>query len=104
MRFLASLKQDIKFQFRHGFYFAYLFVLLIYSLILINLPKGPIRTNGAVFYPFFRHNCIGFFLYWWVGLIGKESKYLRKSFCYTAYPYRIFGFQIYIFNNIGFDG
>ena len=38
MRWVRSTVQDVKFQMRHGFYLAYLFVCALYVLLLRNLP------------------------------------------------------------------
>ena len=38
MRLLQALKHDVKYQFRYGFYYAYLFVSVIYIAILLYLP------------------------------------------------------------------
>ena len=43
------LKQDLQFQWRHGFYAAYVFVSLIYILLLRQLPAGWQERAAATF-------------------------------------------------------
>ena len=44
MRILSAIKADILFQFRHGFYYAYLFVTGFYVLALLSL-KGNLKET-----------------------------------------------------------
>ncbi|NQV49093.1 MAG: hypothetical protein HQ507_01245, partial [Candidatus Marinimicrobia bacterium] len=45
MRLVISLKQDIRFQFRHGFYYVYAILSVIYILVLRFLPDALVHPT-----------------------------------------------------------
>ncbi|HLV08848.1 MAG TPA: hypothetical protein VKY40_01450 [Halanaerobiales bacterium] len=60
MRFWNTLKQDIKYQFRHGFYYAYLVISILYILLLFNIPV-ELRSAAAGLIIFSDPAMLGFF-------------------------------------------
>lgn len=48
MRTLAAVKQDVRFQVRHGFYYAYLLVCTVYVLFLHNVPDWMDSVSAMV--------------------------------------------------------
>ena len=79
MRLLASLKYDITFQFRYGFYYAYLFISVLYILILRNLPAGvrPVVTTMVIFSD---TGVLGFFFIGGIILLEKAQNTLESLF------------------------
>jgi fluoroquinolone transport system permease protein len=79
MRLLASLKYDIAFQFRHGFYYAYLFISVLYILILKNLPAG-VRPTVTTLVIFTDTAVLGFFFIGGIILLEKAQNTLESLF------------------------
>ena len=79
MRLLASLRYDITFQFRHGFYYAYIFISILYVLILRNLPVGarPVVTSLVIFSD---TGILGFFFIGAIILLEKAQNTLESLF------------------------
>lgn len=79
MRIITTLKQDLKFQFRHKFYHAYLIISLIYIIVLLNLPidlRGFI--TGIII--FSDPSMIGFIFISALILLEKENNILESLF------------------------
>ena len=49
MRLAASLGYDIRFQFRYGFYYAYLFISILYILIITPVYFTTLLIIGSLF-------------------------------------------------------
>jgi fluoroquinolone transport system permease protein len=79
MRLLASLRYDITFQFRHGFYYAYIFVSVLYILILRNLPAG-VRPTVTTLVIFSDTGVLGFFFIGGIILLEKAQNTLENLF------------------------
>ena len=79
MRFANTLKFDIQFQFRHGFYYAYLFVTVIYALALINLAPD-LRASITTLLLFTDTAMIGFFFIGGVVLLEKGQNIFEALF------------------------
>jgi fluoroquinolone transport system permease protein len=90
VRTANTLKFDILFQFRHGFYYAYLFVTVIYVLALLNLPVDlrPIITQLLLFTD---TTMLGFFFIGAIVLLEK-SQNIHESLFVT--PLRIIEYFI----------
>lgn len=79
-RAFATLKQDLKFQFRHGFYWVYLLVLALYVSILMNLPAGVVKETVTVFILFSDTTVLGFFFIGGLILLEKSQNILESLF------------------------
>ena len=79
MRLSNTLRCDILFQFRHGFYYAYLFVTLVYILALLNLPESfrPLATTVVLFTD---TTILGFFFIGGIVLLEKGQNILESLF------------------------
>ena len=88
MRFLQALKQDIKYQFRNGFYYVYLFVSIIYIVILNKIPTD---FQGIVIalVIFSDPAMLGFFFVGAIILLEKEENIFEALF---ITPLRVKGF------------
>lgn len=79
MRLAAAFRYDLKLQFRHGFYYAYLVVCLIYVVIIRNLPAGiqkPALTLVLLTDP----SVLGFFFIGGIVLLEKGQNTLEGLF------------------------
>ncbi len=79
MRFLQALKQDIKYQFRNGFYYVYLFVSIIYIAILFKLPSN-IQEIVTAMVIFSDPAMLGFFFVGAIILLEKEENIFEALF------------------------
>lgn len=79
MRIITILKQDLRFQFRHRFYHAYLIISLIYIALLLNLP-GDLRTFIAGIIIFSDPSMLGFLFISAIILLEKEDNILESLF------------------------
>ncbi len=79
MRIINILKQDLRFQFRHRFYHAYLIISLIYITFLLNLP-GDLRTFIAGIIIFSDPSMLGFLFISAIILLEKEDNILESLF------------------------
>jgi fluoroquinolone transport system permease protein len=77
MRLGQQLKMDILFQFRHGFYYAYLFVTVFYGIIIIFLP-AVYRQLTALFLILSDTSVLGFFFIGGVVLLEKKQSLLTS--------------------------
>lgn len=73
------LLQDIIFQFRHGFYYAYLFITLLYIGILIFIPDGY-RPFWSVFIIFTDPGTLGFFFIGAIVMLERNQQLLTYMF------------------------
>ncbi len=48
MRFVSALKNDIRFQFKYGFYFLYAFFTTLYAIVLLICPEAYKRPVASV--------------------------------------------------------
>ncbi len=79
MRFVQSLKQDIKYQFRNGFYYVYLFVSIVYIIILFKLPS-KIQGIATAMVIFSDPAMLGFFFVGAIILLEKEENIFEALF------------------------
>jgi len=79
MRFLQALKQDIRYQFRNGFYYVYLFVSIIYIVILFKLPN-EIQGIVTAMVIFSDPAMLGFFFIGAIILLEKEENIFEALF------------------------
>jgi fluoroquinolone transport system permease protein len=93
MRIYRLLRMDIAFQFRHGFYYAYLFVTAIFSLIIIFLPSS-LKQLVAVFFILTDTSVLGFFFVGGVLLLEKKQALLHNP---AVTPLRL---SEYIFSKV----
>ncbi|MBN1797097.1 MAG: hypothetical protein JW822_00875 [Spirochaetales bacterium] len=78
MRIWNQLKMDITFQFRHGFYYAYLFVTLIFCLIIVFIPLA-FKQFVALFFILTDTSVLGFFFIGGVLLLEKKQDLLNNA-------------------------
>jgi len=79
MRLLATLKQDIRFQFRHGFYYAYAVLTVIYIILLRLLPETLVHP--ALTLILFTDICaLGFFFIGAIVLLEKGQNLTQSLF------------------------
>ena len=79
MRLLEALKQDLKFQFRHGFYHAYLVVSVLYIGLLLYIP-GDYRAFAAGIIVFSDPAMLGFFFVGALLLLERGENILEGLF------------------------
>lgn len=79
MRIGNALKQDMRFQFRHGFYYAYLIVSLIYIVILQVLPF-EVRKMVTPLIIFSDPTIFGFFFIGGIILLERDQNILENLF------------------------
>lgn len=72
-RFAAALHNDVRFQFRHGFYWAYLVVTAMYAVLLSFLPESskPLAVQLIVFSD---PSALGFFFIGGIVLLEKGQQ------------------------------
>jgi len=78
-RLKAAVINDIRFQFKHGFYYAYLFVSIVYILGLMGL-KGEIKNSVATLILLTDTSILGFFFIGGIVLMEKEQNILESLF------------------------
>ena len=79
MRFTSALKYDLKFQIRHGFYYAYAFVVTFYLIALLNIPLG-IREWVTTLVIFSDTSVLGFFFVGSIILLERGQGTLNTLF------------------------
>ena len=79
MRLLNAIKQDIQFQLRHGFYYAYGLVTIIYIVLMRMLPV-EIRSFAATFIIFTDPAVLGAFFIGGIVLLEKGQGVLQHLF------------------------
>ncbi len=79
MRLLQALKQDLKFQFRHGFYHAYLVISALYIGLLLYIP-GDYRALAAGIVVFSDPAMLGFFFVGALILLERGENILEGLF------------------------
>lgn len=85
MRMLSALRFDIRFQFRHGFYYAYLIVSLLYIVMLRFMPP-EVGKYVSVLLLFSDPAVLGFFFIGGIILLEKSQNTLESLF---VTPFRI---------------
>jgi len=85
MRAATTLRQDLVFQFRHGFYYAYFFVAIIYIVLLRYVPIG-LRETLAVLLVFSDTSVVGFFFIAGQILLEKDQRILESLFTTPLRP------------------
>ena len=90
MRALTAAVFDVRFQFRHGFYYAYLVVCILYILIIRSLT-GEAASIVATLLIFSDTSVLGFFFVGGVILLEKDQRTLETLF---VSPLRIYEFII----------
>ena len=79
MRLLAALEQDIRFQFRHGFYYAYLVLTVLYIITLRLLPEALVHP--ALTLILFTDICtLGFFFIGAIILLERGQNLTQSLF------------------------
>lgn len=86
MRLAAAVRYDIRLQFRHYFYYAYLIVSVIYIIILRAIPVD-IRKTAAILIIFTDPSTLGFFFLGGIILLERGQKTLEGLF---VTPLRVF--------------
>ncbi|WP_067842801.1 fluoroquinolone export ABC transporter permease subunit, partial [Amphibacillus sediminis] len=76
---VSLLKQDIRFQFRHGFYYAYLLVTVIYIVLLLALPES-IQSYLTTLIIFSDPATLGFFFIGAILLLERHQQLLTYLF------------------------
>ncbi|MEN6314722.1 MAG: hypothetical protein ABFD25_10785 [Clostridiaceae bacterium] len=79
MRIIYTTLQDIKFQFKYGFYFIYAIVVLFYIVIMEFLP-GTWRSNATAIILFTDPAALGFFFIGGILLLEKNERILDALF------------------------
>ncbi len=79
MRLLAAFKHDVVFQFRHGFYYAYLVLTIIYILALMPL-KGLLQHTITTLVLITDVGMIGFFFVGAIVILEKGQNLLESVF------------------------
>ncbi len=90
MKSAAVIKHDIKFQFRHGFYYVYIIVTLSYIAFLNLLPFG-LRSPAAVLVVFTDPCVLGFFFIGGIVLFEKGQGVFQNLF---VTPFRLHDYLI----------
>jgi len=90
MRLTAALTYDIRLQFRHYFYYAYLIVSIIYVIILRAVPLD-FRQTAAVLVIFTDPSTLGFFFLGGIILLERGQKTLEGLF---VTPLRVFEYML----------
>lgn len=79
MRLLAAMGQDIRFQFRHGFYYAYAILTILYIIVLRLLPETMVYP--ALTLILFTDICaLGFFFIGAIVLLEKGQNLTESLF------------------------
>jgi len=79
MRIAQMLQFDVRFQFRHGFYYAYLFISLFYIAILRVVPE-QFRVLVTTIVIFSDPSVFGFFFVGGILLLERGEKTLESLF------------------------
>lgn len=79
MRLLSTIINDIKIQFRSGFYYAYLFVCVLYILVVFQLPSAY-KAYGVFFVIFTDPTVLGFYFIGGIILLERRQKTLTSLF------------------------
>ena len=90
MKSAAVIKYDIKFQFRHGFYYVYIIITLSYIAFLNLLPIG-LRVPAAVLVVFTDPCVLGFFFIGGIVLFEKGQGVFQNLF---ITPFRLHDYLI----------
>ena len=79
MRLLNAIKYDLRLQFRHGFYYAYLVISILYIILLHFIPAN-FQKQAATFVIFTDPSTLGFFFLGGIILLEKGQKTLEGLF------------------------
>lgn len=79
MRLLSAILNDIKIQFRSGFYYAYLFVCVLYILLVFQIPV-EYRSFGVFYVIFTDPTVLGFYFIGGIILLERRQKTLASLF------------------------
>ena len=79
MRILSALRYDVKFQLRHGFYYAYALISALYIAALRLLPPG-VKEYAATLIVFSDPSVLGFFFIGGIVLLEKGQNTLESLF------------------------
>jgi len=85
MRFISAFVYDVKLQFRHGFYYAYALVCVVYMLLLQALPPS-FRETTATLLTFSDPSVLGFFFIGGLVLLEKGQNIHDNLF---VTPYKL---------------
>ena len=79
MRLIRALRQDLSFQYRHGFYHAYLIIGLLYIALLLYIPED-FRTLATGLLLFSDPAMLGFFFVGAIILLEREEGIIEGLF------------------------
>ncbi|HZG83085.1 MAG TPA: hypothetical protein VEZ13_20200 [Brevibacillus sp.] len=88
MRIAAAVKYDIVAQFRHGFYYAYLIVSLLYAVLLMSLPDA-LRPTADMLVIFSDPAVLGFYFIGGLVILEKDQNTFQSLFVtpFRSYEY-----------------
>lgn len=86
MRQVAALKADLRFQYRHGFYFVYALILFVYIIALRNIPENLVEPV-AVFLILSDAAVLGFFFIGGILLLERGQGILDALFITPLKPH-----------------
>ncbi|MDP5273269.1 fluoroquinolone export ABC transporter permease subunit [Chengkuizengella axinellae] len=89
-QFLSAVKTDMLFQFRHGFYIAYLLVAIIYIILLKAIPS-QYQEMLTIFVIFSDPAILGFFFIGGIYLLEKGQNILENIF---VTPFKVTSYLI----------
>ncbi|WP_163579376.1 hypothetical protein [Gracilibacillus saliphilus] len=93
MRLFYTIKYDVLSQFRYGFYYAYIAILILYYALLSNLPT-ELRNDMEVLIIFSDPSAVGYFIIGGIILLEIDQNTLENLF---VTPVRIYE---YIFSKV----
>ena len=79
MRTISAIAYDIKFQIRHGFYYAYAFVSILY-IVLLRLMPAETRNYLSILVLLTDPTVLGFFFIGGIVLLEKDQSILSSLF------------------------
>ncbi|KAA3618724.1 MAG: hypothetical protein DWQ05_07110 [Calditrichaeota bacterium] len=89
MRLLDAIRYDMLFQFRHGFYFVYLLITILYIIVILFLP-ADIQNKATTFLLFSDTATLGFFFIGAIILLEKDQNILESLFVTPLKIYEYF--------------
>lgn len=93
MRLINTIKYDVLSQFRYGFYYAYIAILILYYGLLTNIPT-ELRNDIEVLIIFSDPSAVGYFIIGGILLLEKDQNTMENLF---VTPIRIYE---YIFSKV----
>lgn len=78
-RMIAAFRNDVRFQFRHGFYFAYLIITIMY-IVLLSFVPDPWKPMVSVIIIFSDPSALGYFFIGGIVLLEKGQHIYENLF------------------------